>query len=89
MSVQDKTVTILAASAAVHSVQFHRVMVDVAGVPTEKFNATAYGAATKSDGGTDSEAVTWQLSGPAETTVKNFMNNQALTQLRLKIGIET
>lgn len=83
MATQDKTVTILGATARVHSVQFTRET--VAGPIT----ATAYGSASRSDGTRDNEAVTWILSGAAETTVRNFMDNQATMRLREKMGLES
>lgn len=81
---QDKAVTILGATASVHSIQFTRVV--VAGVP--KIQATAYGSATRSDATQDNESVTWILSGASETTVLAFLNGQAVLRLRESMGLE-
>lgn len=95
MASQDKSVTILGATCNVHSVQFSRVLMlvePVNGVPqpsVEKISATAYGSANRSDGTKDNESVTWILAGAAETTVRNFMDAQAVTRLRQKMGLET
>ncbi len=90
MAIQDKTVTILGATCSVHSIQFTEFPIIVDGVETGKgISATAYGTATRSDGSKDTEAVTWVLSGAAETTVKSFMSGQAVQRLREKMGLES
>ena len=88
MAAQDKTITILGATTVCHSVQFSRVTVPIAGVPTAKIQATAYGSADRSDGTKDNESVSWILAGGAETTALAFLNGQAVMRLREKMGLE-
>lgn len=78
---QNKTVTITGATAVVHSVQFTKQS-------DGTIQATAYGSVSLTDGTVDSESVTWTLAGAAETTVRNFMDNQALTRWRTQKGVE-
>ena len=77
----NKTVTAIASTAAVQSVQFTKQ-------PDGTIQATSYGSVSLSDGGVDSEAERWTLGGAAETTVRNFMDGQALTRWRTAKGIE-
>ena len=79
----DKAVTIQAASASIHTIQFTRLD-DVA----KSIRATAHGSVDVSDGTSSSEQVSWILSGAAETTVRNFMDGAALTRWRTAKGIE-
>ena len=78
---QNKIVTITASTAAVAAIQFSKL-------PDGSIQAVAYGSVSLSDGRVDADTATWVLTGAAETTVRNFMDNQALTRWRTAKGIE-
>ncbi len=85
MAAQNKTIVMTGSTAVVHSMQFIR---DPAN-PSGPITAILHGRVSLVGGGTENiNAPPIVLSGALETSIRNLMDAQALTQLRTANGLE-